>query len=258
MSLVPPLQSPVLSGISGKVNQVWNRFFIDLSNFVNSGATAAWPVGSVMSYLGTTSPSGWLLISEGTIGDSLSGATLVASSSVSNLYLFYWNNLDNTAAPVSGGRGVSAIADFRSHKALLIPLQNGRIMAADGTGTGLISKSLGLVEGVEEHILTEAESPLRSHYHRDEDPSDSNNTHKHTDFEYCHTNFNSAAADPTGGVRHARGSTLGAGQVFPINNNPPNTSTVAAHSTGNSIGSQASEAHNNIGPSVFYPAIVKL
>src|SRR5258706_15955797 len=64
-----------------------------------------------------------------TLGSAASGATELASATASNLYAFLWNNLSNTAAPVSGGRGATAAADFAANKTIGPPGMRGNAPA---------------------------------------------------------------------------------------------------------------------------------
>lgn len=56
-----------------------------------------------------------------TMGNAASGGTERANADTSALFTYLWNNLDNTAAPVSGGRGGSAAADFAANKTITLP-----------------------------------------------------------------------------------------------------------------------------------------
>jgi hypothetical protein len=62
-----------------------------------------------------------------TIGSATSGATERANTDCAALYAFLWNNLSNTLAPVSGGRGANAAADFTANKAIGLPDMQGTV-----------------------------------------------------------------------------------------------------------------------------------
>jgi len=61
-----------------------------------------------------------------TIGSATSGASERANADCEDLYERLYNALDNTAAPVSGGRGANAAADFAANKTLTLPDLRGR------------------------------------------------------------------------------------------------------------------------------------
>ena len=78
------------------------------------------PVGSIADLPGVVSiaPQGWVLSGPGTIGNPTSGATIRANNDCQPLFLHLWNGLSQTEAPVSGGRGSSALADFNAAKTI--------------------------------------------------------------------------------------------------------------------------------------------
>lgn len=65
-----------------------------------------------------------------TIGSAGSGASERANADTEDLYSFYWSTFSDTLAPVTGGRGISAAADFAANKPL--QLLNGRNAAMFG------------------------------------------------------------------------------------------------------------------------------
>lgn len=75
-----------------------------------------------------------------TIGSAASGATERANADCEDLYVFCWNEFSDTLAPVTGGRGASALADFQANKPL--QLLNGRNALLGGmSGMGNSSSS---------------------------------------------------------------------------------------------------------------------
>jgi microcystin-dependent protein len=132
------------------------------------------PAGHINACIATS--TGWLYLDGKTIGDASSGATGRANADTSALFTLLWNNLANAQAPVSGGRGASAAADFAAHKTIALPDARGRVIAAqdDMGGTaasrvlGVLSGSvdgdtLGATGGEEGHDLTIAEMPAHTH-----------------------------------------------------------------------------------------------
>jgi len=67
---------------------------------------------------------GFVRMNARTIGSDISGATERANADTADLFSFLWA-LPNTVAPVSGGRGASAAADWSANKAISIPTMQG-------------------------------------------------------------------------------------------------------------------------------------
>lgn len=83
--------------------------------------------------------SGFVRCNGRTIGGATSGATERANADTSALFSFLWNADANLA--VSGGRGVSAAADFAANKALTLPDCRGRVLAGlDDMGNSAASR----------------------------------------------------------------------------------------------------------------------
>jgi len=102
-------------------------------------------------------------MNDGTIGDASSGATARANADCNALYNLLWNKVSQTYAPVTGGRGATAAADFNAHKPIALTKQLGRALAIAGTGAGLTARTLGQTLGEEAHVLSVAE--LAPHHH---------------------------------------------------------------------------------------------
>lgn len=85
----------------------------------------------------------WLPMIDGSIGNVGSGATIEADQRTFQLYKTLWDQVSDTWAPVSTGRGATATADFLAGKTLTVPLTLGRLFGHSGNGTGLPAKELG-------------------------------------------------------------------------------------------------------------------
>ncbi len=107
------------------------------------------------------SDPGWVALDGRTIGTAGSGATSRADADCAALYAVLWTNLPTL--PVSGGRGVSAAADFAAGKTIALPDLRGRALVAAGAGPGLTVRELGSTWGTETHALTLAEMPQHAH-----------------------------------------------------------------------------------------------
>lgn len=119
--------------------------------------TANFETGDGQWTFRSTAKSGWLFVQGQTLGDTGSGATLTGST-YEDLYEFFWDNLSDTYAPVSTGRGASAAADWAAGKTITIP--DARDRAPFGVGT---TWDLGETQGAESVTLLEANLPAHTH-----------------------------------------------------------------------------------------------
>lgn len=115
--------------------------------------------GDLKVTIKTTADAGWIMTDDGTIGDASSGASNRANADTVALFTLLWTNTANAQCPVSGGRGVSAAADFAAHKTITIPQMLGRALGASGTGSGLTSRSLAGITGAEQYTLLLSDMP---------------------------------------------------------------------------------------------------
>ncbi len=208
------------------------------------------PIGCPIPYLGTTAPDGYI-IAQGSIGNIGSGATRRAAADTQELYAHFWDNLADTEAPVAGGRGVSAAADFAAGKALTLPILNGRVLTAldnlGGVAANVITNAisgiatattLGAAGGVQGVTLTGAQSGVAPHGHAITDPG------------HNHDGPNSKIADADGGSI-TTGLWQGVG-----------TQGVTVAATGITIqqaaAASASQAHPNVQPSLFVNILLAL
>jgi microcystin-dependent protein len=138
--------------------------------FYTQGGTASngFSTGDVKLTLKTVADSGWVLANDGTIGNSSSSATTRANEDCRALYLLLWTNVSDTYAPVTGGRGGSATADFDAGKKLALTKMLGRVLGIAGSGSSLTARTLGQTLGEETHLQTTAE--LATHNHGITDP----------------------------------------------------------------------------------------
>lgn len=133
------------------------------------------PPGIVWSYDGATLPAGFIWAAGKTIGNAASAATERANADTEALFTVYWNSMADAQAPVSGGRGASAAADFAANKTITVPDRRGRIDAGKddmgGTaanrltsgGSGVAGATLGASGGAQTHTLSTAELAAHDH-----------------------------------------------------------------------------------------------
>lgn len=102
-----------------------------------------------------TPKTGYIFYQGQTLGDTGSGADLEGDA-YEALYSFIWNNLANTEAPVSTGRGGTAGADWLAGKTLTIPDLRDR----SPFGVGTTWSRIGQTQGVE--TISKANLPAES------------------------------------------------------------------------------------------------
>lgn len=115
--------------------------------------------GDIKAGYWSSAPLGWLPMNDGTIGNTGSGATILASQTSFQLYKTIWDAVIDTWAPVSTGRGATATADFIAGKTLTLPRALGRALAESGSGAGLTARVLGQYLGTETQTLLTANLP---------------------------------------------------------------------------------------------------
>jgi len=143
----------------GTINPSQNFDNYDQINSINSTPRT----GDVKTSLQSSASNGWVAMNDGSIGNVGSGATNRANKDTFQLYKTIWDGVLDAWAPVSTGRGASAIADFVAGKTLTLPRSLGRALAGAGNGSGLTARALGEWLGEESHTLTVAEMPSHSH-----------------------------------------------------------------------------------------------
>lgn len=127
----------------------------DQINSINSTART----GDVKTSMLSSAPNGWVAMNDGSIGNTGSGATTRANQDTFQLYKTIWDGVLDAWAPVSTGRGATAIADFIAGKTLTLPRSLGRALAGAGTGSGLSARALGEYTGQETNTLVQSNLP---------------------------------------------------------------------------------------------------
>lgn len=189
-----------------------------------------------------TSEVGWVAMNDGTIGDATSGATTRANADCEDLFTILWNNVSNTWAAVSGGRGASAAADWAAHKTIALPKSLGRALAAAGSGAGLSTRAAGETLGTENHSLTEAQMPFHTHGASLTAVVATSNTN---------LLINCSQITIPNGDGNQSSTAFNTGTIFP---NPQSTGTAV----GTTNGAGSNNSHNNMQPSLFLTCLIKL
>lgn len=193
------------------------------------GLTSSFTTGDVKLTIKTAADVGWIMMNDGTIGDAFSGATF-ADASAQALFTALYAFAD-TWAPVSTGRGANAAADWAAHKTIGTLKVLGRALAISGSGSGLTARVLGQTLGEETHGLSIAELPTVT-------PAGS------VAVTIAQTNVYQGG-NPAGAA--------GAAGNFPTT---IAGLTASATFTGTPFGSNT--AHNNMQPTSFLNAMIKL
>lgn len=93
--------------------------------------------GDIRTSTNTFQPYGWVAMNDGTIGSASATSTNTARNNADTwpLYNLLWNSILDHWAPVSGGRGANAYADFIANKTLTLPRALGRVFAGENGTT---------------------------------------------------------------------------------------------------------------------------
>lgn len=200
-------------------------------------AEAIFQTGMMQPFMGTTAPTGWILWF-GTIGSAASGASNRANADTSALYTAIWNSFANTEAAVTGGRGVSAAADFAANKPIAIPDGRGCVVAVlDNLGGTAASRITSSNSGLDGTKIGARGGDERMHQH----------THGITDPGHNHT----VAANTS------RQATAGS-QTYATNDLSNTTMGTSLTATGITINNFGSGSSQNVQPTIMLPWIVKL
>ena len=145
-----------LSGMVYVANGSGSGVWTSASSIITN---TAFTTGDTKTTFKNVADSGWIMWAEGSIGDGSSSASLRANADTAALFTLFWTNYNNVNAPVSGGRGASAAADYAAHKTITLPLGVGRAIGVAGTASGLTARPYGTIVGAESHAILVSEVP---------------------------------------------------------------------------------------------------
>lgn len=241
-------------------NQIFNQDNIPVTGFSSGGggggtidATSIMSTGDMKLVYNTGVLTGFVRANGRTIGNATSGATERANADTAALFAFLYNADANLA--VSGGRGVSAVADYAANKTIALPDCRGRgIFGLDDMGNsaagrltstyfGTSAIVLGAAGGSESTTLTAAQIPSITSANASQ-------------------SITVASTSPTGATKLPNQATsFGAGATGVAYND--GNATAAISSTGvNSISvtsnNTSGNAHRTASPAILMTVYVKL
>lgn len=236
-----------IGDINGNLQELVLRFNLANTRFelLNPYPTTGFSTGDIKLTLRTVADTGWIFMNDGTIGNVSSGANY-ANANAQSLYTILWINVSNTYAPVTGGRGVSAAADWAAQKSIALTKVLGRMLAVAGAGSGLTSRVLGQTVGAETTSIAQGNLPNLSL-----PVTDPGHFHASTNSATPLTAFNAAIGVPT---------TSPTTNVFPVGSfQNLNGFTTDTKTTGISVGTGGSgTAMTTISPLSSFNVEIKL
>lgn len=207
--------------------------------------------GDFKDVYGTGVLTGFVRCNARTMGNATSGGTERANSDTSALFVFLWNN--DSALTVSGGRGVSAAADYAANKTITLPDCRGRGRAAlsdmGNSDAGRVSTTyfgctglvLGCAGGSESQTLTTAQLAAHTHTNSLNDPG-----HFHT----------VRVGSSGGGTQQVTQGVDSPGANVGTGAGPILTNTTGISITNASAGSGT--PHANVQPTILVTSYIKL
>jgi hypothetical protein len=132
---------------------------------------SAFSTGDLKPTHKTVADTGWILWSNGNIGDASSGSTIRANADTQALFTLYYNGYTDAICPVSTSTGAAttrtaqgtATVAFAAHCRMALPLGAGRALGVSGLGAGLTSRVLGSTTGTETRTPSIATMAAHSH-----------------------------------------------------------------------------------------------
>lgn len=207
--------------------------------------SSVWGTGDIKLTLKTAADAGWRMFDDGTIGDASSSATYANAAAEALFTLMFDNFVDANAAITTSVGGATtrsaqtnAATAWAAHCRIALPKVLGRAIAIAGSGSGLTSRALGVAVGAESHTLTVDELPVIT-------PAGTNSP---PDPRINGSDVPAYAGTALPGVTTG-GATTVAGSAGEL------TITTPVF-TGTPFGGD--DAHNNVQPTAFLNAMVKL
>lgn len=198
------------------------------------------PSGTILNYVSTTAPEGWLLCD---------GSEVLISE-----YSALYNIIKDTYGESSNPNKLFKLPDFR-----------GRVPVGCGLGVGLSKRALGDIGGEENHKLTKDEMPLHSHDIEIEEGGLHNHIVNDAGHEHRVNNIVQKSGKNTVSNTFNKNDTSRIdNSLLTQNNTEKNTSNISIQEAG-SHGHNAvinvsggTEAHNNMQPYIVTNFIIKV
>jgi microcystin-dependent protein len=222
-------------------------------NYADTQVATFFSTGDVKLTLKTAADTGWLLFDDGTFGSASSGGSNRANNDTQALFTLLYNApFTDANVPIltSGGGATTRVAQGSASAAwaancrMSLPKTLGRALAVAGSGAGLTSYIMGQTTGENTHTLALTEIPAGI---------------QSVNVAGFGVTVTSNAVIATG----ATGENTGGGQFgfnIPSGFNQQVTSSggVAAGNVFSSSDNTGGGAHNNMQPTTFLNAMVKL
>lgn len=216
----------------------------NISDVADTAAAGSPEPGDICwSWLSTK--TGWV-IAQGTIGNAASTATNRANADTVNLFTVLWNNLADAQAAVSGGRGVSAAADYAANKTIAVPDGRGRTLAGrDDMGGTLASRITNAIAGFVGTVLGAfgGDQNVQTHNHTVTDP-----THFHT----------ARMSNNVGGNADSFTANTGGSGGNNVSSNGSGVINTSSSATGISLAAFGAGASQNVQPTLIANMFYKL
>jgi hypothetical protein len=127
--------------------------------------------GDAKLTLKTVADAGWVLMNDGTIGSTTSGASTRANFDTQALFTLLFNNITDAWAPILTSAGAATTRALQANAAtawaancrMTLTRQLGRSLSIAGAGAGLTARVLGQYDGSETHVQTATEMAPHTH-----------------------------------------------------------------------------------------------
>jgi hypothetical protein len=212
---------------------------------VGGGSTYALTTGDIKWNFDTSEITGFVKLNAQTIGNAGSGAHY-ADDLLADLYSYLWSRISNTYAPVAGGRGANAAADFAAGKQMTLPDMRFRdFRGLSGMGNSVVAAAAnwggasapGFTGGNDSKTIATGNLPAHTHTGTTAAGSGTIGGSTATDGSHSHTG---ATTDTAGTHNHSYNTPADVVINTGASASPTFKATIAAANTGDA----GSHSHN--------------
>lgn len=147
------------------------RQLMGITQAIADGLLTICSTGDLKPTHKTVADPGWILWSDGTIGDAGSGSTIRSNADTLALFSLYYDGYNDTICPLKTSAGAAttraaqgvASAAFSSKCRMSLPLGAGRALSVAGSGIGLTNRPIGSTDGAELDSPTIAKMAIHRH-----------------------------------------------------------------------------------------------